>query len=174
MMLDVDQELRTTMHDDEMQHHMTHGEATIKVGTKSCIPSAQVMNEPIIAIRTYSGPYTAIVNLAYYYHYGSHRCNLSQDIDLGSAVYCFTDVTSALSSINLPSSEDRRICLGLISGYMHKAQNSKGRISLDSRSCKLLKIFAPFDTVVQLPMQLAAEDKLAFRLNQFNLGAPIQ
>ena len=41
---------------------MTHGEATIKVGTKSYIPSAQMINELIIAIRIYSGPYTAIVN----------------------------------------------------------------------------------------------------------------
>ena len=57
---------------------------------------------------------------------------------------------------------------------MYKAQNNKGRISLDSRSCKLLKIFAPFDTVVQLPMQLAAEDKIGFRLIQSNLGVPIQ
>ena len=109
------------------------------------------------------------MNLAYYFHYGSHRCNLSQDIELGSAVYCFLDVTTALNSINLPSSEDRRMCLGLISGYMYKAQNQKGRISLDSRSCKLLKLFAPFDTEVQLPMQLANEDELAFRLNQVNL-----
>ena len=71
MMLDVDQELRSTKHDDEMQHHMTHGEATIKVGTNSYIPSAQMSDVPIIAIRPYSGPYTAVVNSAYYFQYGS-------------------------------------------------------------------------------------------------------
>ena len=35
MMLNVDQEFRPTKHDIEMQHHMQHGGATIKVGTKS-------------------------------------------------------------------------------------------------------------------------------------------
>ena len=89
MVLNVDQEFGPTKYDDAMQHHMTHGEATIKVGTKSYISSAQMSEEPIIAIRTYSGPYTAVVNLAYYFQYGSRRCNLSQDTELGSAVYCF-------------------------------------------------------------------------------------
>ena len=66
------------------------------------------------------------------------------------------------------------MCLGFVSGYMYKVQKKKGRISLNSRSCKLLKLFAPFDTVVELPMQLGVEDTFAFRLNQFNLGAPVQ
>ena len=37
-----------------------------------------------------------------------------------------------------------------------------------------MKIFAPFDTTVELPFALGAEDKLAFRLDQFNLGAPVK
>ena len=66
------------------------------------------------------------------------------------------------------------MCLGLVSGYLYKVQKKKDRISLNSRSCKLLKLFAPFDTVVELPMQLGVEDTLAFRSNQFNLGAAVQ
>ena len=47
-------------------------------------------------------------------------------------------------------------------------------MSLDYRSCKLLKIFAPFDTTVTVPFKLGAEDALAFRIDQFNLGAPVK
>ena len=92
MMLNVDQEFRPTKHDIEMQHHMQHGEATIKAGTSSYIPSAQYENTPILAIRTYTAPYTAVVNLAYYFQYGSHRCNIAQDTELGSSVDCYPDV----------------------------------------------------------------------------------
>ena len=168
MMLNVDQQYRPTKHDMEMQHHMKHGEATIKVGKNSYIPSAQYENEPIIAIRTYTAPYTAVVNLADYFQSGSHRCNLAQDTELGSAVYCYPDVKTALNTIILSHTDDRRMCLGLVSGYLYKAQNKKDRISLDSRSCKLLKLFAPFDTEVELPMHMGSEDKLAFSLNQLN------
>ena len=99
---------------------------------------------------------------------GSHRCNVAKDTELGSSVYCDPDVKTALNSLNLSSADDRRKCLGLVSGYLDKVQKKKERISLNSRSCKLLKLFAPFDTVVELPMQLGVEDTLAFRLNQFN------
>ena len=37
-----------------------------------------------------------------------------------------------------------------------------------------MKIFAPFDTSVKVPFVLGAEDKLAFRLDPFNLGAPVK
>ena len=68
----------------------------------------------------------------------------------------------------------RRTCLGLVSGFLHKCENNKGRISLDSRYCMILKLFSPFDTTISLPMVLGAEDKLVFRINQFNLGAPVK
>ena len=48
------------------------------------------------------------------------------------------------------------------------------KISLQPQSCRLLKIFAPFDTPVKLPYVLGAEDKLAFRLDPYNLGAPVK
>ena len=89
MMLNVNQDFRSTKHDVEMQHHMKHGEATVKCGSKSHIPSIEHEDTPILAIRTYIAPYTAVVNLAYYYHYGAHRCNICQDSELGSAVYCW-------------------------------------------------------------------------------------
>ena len=47
-------------------------------------------------------------------------------------------------------------------------------MSLDSRSCRLLAIFAPFDTEVSVPFKLGAEDTLAFRINHFNLGVPLK
>ena len=113
------------------------------------------------------------MNLAYY-HYGAHRCSLAQDSDLGEALYRYVDIATALRSIDCSNPEDRTKCLGLISGYLCKKENDKGRMSLDSRSCKLLAIFAPFDTPVTVPFKLGAEDALAFRINQFNLGAPLK
>ena len=68
---------------------------------------------------------------------------------------------------------NRRIalkCLGLISGYLNKKQTKKGRVSLDPRSCKLVCIFAPFDTEVTLPFELGAEDGL----DPWHLGAPLR
>ena len=89
MMLDVDEESRNTSFDDDMQHHMTHGAATVKVGsTFSIAPSEEVDKAQIIAVRKYSNIPAAVVNLAYYFHYGAHRCNLAQDGELGEAVYC--------------------------------------------------------------------------------------
>ena len=113
---------------------------------KSHIPSIENEDTPILAIRTYIAPYTAVVNLAYYYHYGAHRCTILQDSELGSSVYCYPDVKTALNSIDVSPSGDRQMCLALVSGYLCKVQKKKERISLNSRSCKLLKIFAPFDT----------------------------
>ena len=86
MMLNVNQSFRSTKHDNEMQYHMKHGEATIKCGSKSVVPSITYPDTPILAIRTYTAPYTAVVNLAYYYHHGAHRCNILQDSELGSSV----------------------------------------------------------------------------------------
>ena len=92
MMLNVNQSFRSKKHDNEMQYHMKHGEATIKCGSKSFVPSVQYGYRPILAIRTYTAPYTAVINLAYYYHHGAHRCNVLQDSELGSSVYCYPDI----------------------------------------------------------------------------------
>ena len=43
---------------------------------------------------------------------------------------------------------------------------------LDSRSCKLLAIFAPWCTDISLPFVVGAEDALAFRLPPHYSGAP--
>ena len=66
MMLNVDQSFRSLKHGDEMQYHMKHGEATFKCGSKSFVPSIQYEDRPILAIRTYTAPYTAVIYLAYY------------------------------------------------------------------------------------------------------------
>ena len=116
MMLNVNQEFRATKHDAEMQHHMKHGEATVKCGSKSIVPSIQYPDTPILAIRTYIAPYTAVVNLAYYYHYGAHRCNVLQDSELGSSVYCYPDIKTALNSIDASKSGDRQMCMALVAG----------------------------------------------------------
>ena len=125
MMLNVNQEFRATKHDAEMQHHMKHGEATVKCGSKSIIPSIEHEDTPILAIRTYTAPYTAVVNLAYYYHYGAHRCNILQDSELGSSVYGYLDVKTALNSIDVSKSGDRQICLAIVAGYLCKVQKRK-------------------------------------------------
>ena len=118
-----------------------------------------------MAKRVYhGGPSSILVNLAYYYHYGYHRCNLAQDTELEEGVYAFVDIQSALAQFDRSNARDRIKCLGLVSGYMKKRQNQKNRVCLDSRSCKLLCIFAPFDTEITLPFELGAEDALAFRL----------
>ena len=92
MMMNVNQSFRSKKHDDEMQYHMKHGEATIKCGSKSVVPSITYEDKPILAIRTYAAPYTAVVNLAYYYHHGAQRCNFLQYSELGSSVYCYLDI----------------------------------------------------------------------------------
>ena len=89
MMLKVNDELRSKEFDDQMSFHEKHGYSKLKIGSREVNPSEDMQGERIIAVRIYSGgPYTALVNLAYYYHYGAHRCNLAQDNDLGEAMYC--------------------------------------------------------------------------------------
>ena len=104
----------------------------------------------------------------------SHRCNLMNDGELGEAVYCYADVDTILKKLNYNEQDDRRAVIGVVSGYLHKCSNSKGRISLDSRSCKLLAFFAPFDTEIRLPFVMSEEDKLAMRINPMDLGAPVK
>ena len=154
-----------------MQHFETHGAATIKVGPSySVVPSEEWGEKtPIIAVRKYEVS-AAIIHLAYYYYYGSHRCNLALDGYLGEAVF----VDTILSNLDYTQENERRTVIGLVSGYLHKCENNKGRISLDSRSCKLLAFFAPFDTAIKLPFTLGEEDKLSMRINPFDLGAPIK
>ena len=79
-----------------------------------------------MAVGVYNGgPHSVLVNLAYYYHYGVHRCNLAQDSELGEAVYAYVDVEKALRSIQMDKPKDRIKCLGLISGYLSKNRPSR-------------------------------------------------
>ena len=70
LMFNVEQEYRTEKHDEESQHHMIHGNSKVWIGeNKSCTPSEELTaGTRIIAVRKYmGGPYTATVNLAYYF-----------------------------------------------------------------------------------------------------------
>ena len=70
VMCSVDQELREKRLDDLAQHFVTHGGAKIGIGAnKTCTPHNELnYGTRIIAVRKYiGGPYTAIVNLAYYF-----------------------------------------------------------------------------------------------------------
>ena len=89
-MFDVDQDYREKKRDEESQHFMVHGQAKVWAGeNNTCTPYEELSaGARIIAVRKYSGgPYTAIVNLAYYFYHGAHRCNLAQDSDLGAGVF---------------------------------------------------------------------------------------
>ena len=74
------------------------------------------------------------------------------------------DIAAALRSLEKKKAKDRVKCLGLASGYLKHKQNQKGRMCLDSRSCKRLAILAPWCTEISLPFELGIEDALAFRL----------
>ena len=84
------------------------------------------------------------------------------------------DIEDALKHVDKTQPSSRTMCIGLVSGYLKHMQNKKGRMSLDSRSCKLLAIFAPWCTDISLPFELGAEDALAFRLPPATLGAPLR
>ena len=134
-----------------------------------------VEEKPVIGLRIYfGGAAGALVNLAYYYHYGDHRCNLAQDSELKEGVYVYADIEDALKNVDKIQANSRTMCIGLVSGYLKHMPNKKGRMSLDSRSCKLLAIFAPWCTGISLPSELGVEDALAFRLPPATLGAPLR
>ena len=102
MMLDVEQSWRSRHDDKTMQYYEKHGHAVVRVPpNKSYTPSIHFEKRPILAVRTYTGPYTGVINLAYYWQRGSHRCNILQDSEFGAAVYCHPDVKSAIDKINL-------------------------------------------------------------------------
>ena len=122
---------RSTALDRELQHFNVHGYAKVKIlGGASYVPLEDLPEEtPIIAVRKYEVS-AAIMHLAYYYRYGSHRCNLANDGELGEAVYCYADIDTLLKKLTYSDLGDRRTVIGVVSGYLHKCSNSKGRINL--------------------------------------------
>ena len=97
----VQQELRNQAtcaeHDQVAQFYKKHCATTITSGAREevvrTIPSEELMvtedeHIPVIGVRVYFGGASAVlVNLAYFYHYGYHRCNLAQDSELKEGVY---------------------------------------------------------------------------------------
>ena len=118
---------------------MKHGEATIKNAAEREISPLRIApNKPMIAYRTYSDTSTAIVNLAYYYMYGSHRCSVMADNTMQAGVYAYVDAQSAINKIVRSTKDDLRMVIGVVAGWVLKHELEEGRICLDPRSCKLL------------------------------------
>ena len=128
--------------DRKEQNFRVHGHAHCKnaVGRKF-EPWQDYGEHPMIAIRTYPTAETALTNCMYYHKYGEHRCNLALDKDLDVGVYAHIDaeiISNGLAGAE-PATADT--VLGVVAGYLHKAQKKKGlKISLDPRSCKLLSL----------------------------------
>ena len=93
-------------------------------------------------------------------------CDSLCNSELKEGVYAYVDIEDALKNIDKTKAKDRTMCLGLFAGYLKHKQNKKGRMSLDSRSCKLFAIFAPWCTEISLPFELGVEDALAFDCHQ--------
>jgi len=113
----------------------------------------------------------AIQNLAYYRRWGQHRSNLVADTTLGPGVLAYPDVQSILDKFNGNHRTDRKTVIGLITGFLLKADKDKGRISLDPRSCRLVGFFAPIQENLDLPLEMGEEDKVALLCSPENLGA---
>ena len=77
------------------QFHKKHCATTIISGTNRITPSVELRIsadevKPVIGVRIYFGGAAAVlVNLAYDYHDGDHRCNLAQDAGLKEEVYAY-------------------------------------------------------------------------------------
>ena len=95
-------------------------------------------NEPIIAVKTYVCPETALVNYMFYQRFVYHRCNIAIDAVMGAGVYGYTDIVSSLSGLNRKGPDTKKYVIGVIEGYLHGAGTTRTKICLDSRSCKLL------------------------------------
>ena len=109
---------------------MIHGNAEVWVGeNKSCTPYEELeAGARILAVRKYMGGlYTTIVNLAYYFDHGAHRCNLAQDSDFGAGVYAYTDMETLLSTLDYTKVEERQTCTGELSGYLLNSAGKSGK-----------------------------------------------
>ena len=130
------------MNDDNFQNFMKHGEATVKsAGGHTVCPLKTSPDKPMIVYRTYNDTSTAAVNLAYYYMYGSHRCNLMTDNTMQAGVYAYVDAQTAINKIVRSKKNDLRMVIGVVARWVLKHEPEKGRICLDPRSCKLLGFF---------------------------------
>ena len=103
------------------------------------VPSEDYKEHPMIGVRTYANPETALTNSIYYHKYGEHRCNLACDSSLGAGVYAYTDLEIIVDNLCGTEPCKADTVIGVVAGYLHKSQKKKGiRVSLDPRSSKLL------------------------------------
>ena len=87
------------------QFARVHCGATISSGDKphelKTVPAKELAiddrhHRPVIGVRVFHGGSSAVlVHLAYFYHYGYVRCNLSQDSELEDGVYDYVDINTA-------------------------------------------------------------------------------
>ena len=141
----VRQEHRPRFMDAEAQFYRTHGNAKVKSKWGLDItPSEELPNTRILAVRTYCDVEAAIQTLVYFNRWGHHRCNICADTNLGPGVYCYPDIKCILENRDLGVANNRRYVIGVISGYLLKADNAKRIISLDSRNCTLGWIFCAY------------------------------
>ena len=154
------------------QDFQVHGFAQCKnvIGRKFT-PSTEYGKHPMVAIRTYCTPETALTNCLYYHKYGEHRCNLALDVPLDAGVYAYTDaevITQNLAGVEPCKAET---VLGVVAGYLHKSQKKKGlRVSLDSRSCKLLGSWTQLHGPSGFTCDIGEEDRLSMRMDPEDLG----
>lgn len=81
---------------------------------------------------TYVDSVAAIVNLSYDQKYGYRRCNFMTDVQMEAGVYCYVDDLSAIGGIGLKNNDDKRRVIGVIAGWLLRAEPAKGRILLIS------------------------------------------
>ena len=133
----VDQHFRTRKNDNRMQHYRKHRGVKIRSSKGTAYtPSEMAGNTPIIAYKTYADSSTAIINLAYYYEYGTHRCNVMTDNQMEGGVYAYVDASTAIGKIDMQRKSDMNMVVGVIAGWVSKVEPKKGRLRLDPRSCK--------------------------------------
>ena len=60
------------------------------------------------------------------------------DSHMEAGVYCHTDIEGAIGTLDYSKASHKKCVIGVVSGYLLKAEKGKGHISLNSRSCKLL------------------------------------
>jgi len=159
-------EHRPTILDHIANFFTVHGDA--KFRTKwglDVTPSEYIPTKRIIAVRTYSDTEAAMQTLVYYKRWGLHRCNVVADNTLGPGIYAYPDIQSILDKFDNRKKDDRKVVIGLLSGYLLKVDKVRGRISLDPRSCRLFGFFAPIEEPLELPFRMGEEDKYALRLS---------
>ena len=85
------------------------------------------------------------------------------DEKMGAGVYAYTDVTALLNSLNRQLHPTRHVVIGVITGYLMKVGQSRTKVCLDPRSCKLLGFFPQIKVPANAPFTLGEQDKMSLK-----------